>query len=156
MTHLPCFTCMYYIDILNNSWFDVQDTSNRGYADKSPNKDIIDRAYWYDVWNVIEAQHKVHKSSWKISSRAQFHNLLKRTPFGKSQLRLCFLQLLEFLAIGPANCFIRVFSMQTIFMLTTEAWKQCEVRFCRRHTFQRDPHRMYASHYKLHPHPSRH
>ena len=31
----------------------------------------------------------VRKSPWKVFSRAKFHNLLKRTPFGKSQLRLC-------------------------------------------------------------------
>ena len=44
MTHLPCFTCMYYIDIPNNN-HDVQDASNKVYADESLNEDIMDRAY---------------------------------------------------------------------------------------------------------------
>ena len=53
--HVNTSTSIYWII----ADYDVQDASNIGYADKSPSDDIMDRSFWYGVYNVNEGQHIV-------------------------------------------------------------------------------------------------
>ena len=64
---------------------DVEDASNIGYADKSPNEDIMERAYWYGVYNVKEGHHNVRLKCRKRYSRSlNFTICWKEPPLEKA------------------------------------------------------------------------